>query len=86
MEEAQQKKSEESAVKRKFKRICVFCGSRAGNKPSFSHAALELGKLLVRNSNIKDKLIQLLLLFAFCLVSLRALLHFAKAKLIHVRK
>ncbi|KAM7512340.1 hypothetical protein LguiB_011215 [Lonicera macranthoides] len=33
--------------KRKFKRICVFCGSRAGYKSSFSDAAIELGKQLV---------------------------------------
>ncbi|XP_057497708.1 cytokinin riboside 5'-monophosphate phosphoribohydrolase LOG1-like isoform X2 [Actinidia eriantha] len=33
--------------RRKFKRICVFCGSRAGHKSAFSDAALELGKQLV---------------------------------------
>ncbi|XAR63451.1 hypothetical protein NMG60_11023390 [Bertholletia excelsa] len=33
--------------RRKFKSICVFCGSRAGNKSAFSDAALELGKQLV---------------------------------------
>ncbi|KMT18822.1 hypothetical protein BVRB_2g029290 [Beta vulgaris subsp. vulgaris] len=32
---------------RRFKRICVFCGSRAGHKPLFDEAALELGQLLV---------------------------------------
>ncbi|XP_020580190.1 cytokinin riboside 5'-monophosphate phosphoribohydrolase LOG1-like [Phalaenopsis equestris] len=32
---------------RRFGRICVFCGSSAGKKPSFSAAALELGKQLV---------------------------------------
>ncbi|KDP43483.1 hypothetical protein JCGZ_16770 [Jatropha curcas] len=32
---------------RRFKSICVFCGSRAGYKSSFSDAALELGKQLV---------------------------------------
>ncbi|RDX91647.1 Cytokinin riboside 5'-monophosphate phosphoribohydrolase LOG1, partial [Mucuna pruriens] len=31
----------------RFKRICVFCGSRAGYKTAFSDAALELGKLMV---------------------------------------
>ncbi|KAF3437913.1 hypothetical protein FNV43_RR20669 [Rhamnella rubrinervis] len=31
----------------RFKRICVFCGSRAGYKSAFSDAALELGKLMV---------------------------------------
>ncbi|KAH7863590.1 hypothetical protein Vadar_019551 [Vaccinium darrowii] len=33
--------------RRKFKRICVFCGSRAGHKSAFSDAALQLGKQLV---------------------------------------
>ncbi|XVF22945.1 hypothetical protein REPUB_Repub12eG0214700 [Reevesia pubescens] len=32
---------------RKFKTICVFCGSRAGYKASFGDAALQLGKQLV---------------------------------------
>lgn len=40
--------SSSNEKKRKFKRICVFCGSRAGYKSSFSEAALELGKELVR--------------------------------------
>ncbi|KAK4380631.1 hypothetical protein RND71_002493 [Anisodus tanguticus] len=31
----------------KFKRICVFCGSSSGNKPSYQEAATELGKTLV---------------------------------------
>ncbi|OVA19110.1 Cytokinin riboside 5'-monophosphate phosphoribohydrolase LOG [Macleaya cordata] len=31
----------------RFKRICVFCGSRAGYKSTFSEAALELGKQMV---------------------------------------
>lgn len=31
----------------RFKKICVFCGSRAGYKSAFSDAALELGKFLV---------------------------------------
>ncbi|KAG5539072.1 hypothetical protein RHGRI_019576 [Rhododendron griersonianum] len=33
--------------RRKFKRICVFCGSRAGHKSAFSDAALQLGNQLV---------------------------------------
>lgn len=33
--------------KKKLKRICVFCGSRAGYKSSFSDAALHLGTELV---------------------------------------
>jgi len=31
----------------RFKRICVFCGSRVGYKSAFSDAALELGKFMV---------------------------------------
>ncbi|KAK6119241.1 hypothetical protein DH2020_047024 [Rehmannia glutinosa] len=37
-----------SPKERKFKRICVFCGSRKGYKSSFSDAALQLGKQLVK--------------------------------------
>ena len=40
--------------KRIFKRICVFCGSRAGYKSTFGDAALELGKLLVIHSLINQ--------------------------------
>ncbi|KAJ0095596.1 hypothetical protein Patl1_17185 [Pistacia atlantica] len=42
--------SSSNEKKRKFKRICVFCGSRAGYKSSFSEAALELGKELVERN------------------------------------
>ncbi|XP_071701121.1 cytokinin riboside 5'-monophosphate phosphoribohydrolase LOG7 [Rutidosis leptorrhynchoides] len=31
----------------RFKRICVFCGSSSGKKPSYQEAAIELGKELV---------------------------------------
>ncbi|KAL9676574.1 hypothetical protein QQ045_004788 [Rhodiola kirilowii] len=31
----------------KFKRVCVYCGSRVGHKAAYSIAALELAKLLV---------------------------------------
>lgn len=34
--------------KGRFRRICVFCGSRSGNNPSFGEAAIDLGKQLVR--------------------------------------
>ncbi|WOK92415.1 hypothetical protein Cni_G01106 [Canna indica] len=34
----------------RFKRICVFCGSRSGNKTSFTEAALDLGKQLVERN------------------------------------
>ncbi|KAI6675852.1 hypothetical protein NL676_036648 [Syzygium grande] len=35
------------AAKGRFRRVCVFCGSRAGHKSTFSEAALQLGQLLV---------------------------------------
>ncbi|OWM79041.1 cytokinin riboside 5'-monophosphate phosphoribohydrolase LOG7 [Punica granatum] len=31
----------------RFRRICVFCGSSSGKKPSYQEAAIELGKELV---------------------------------------
>jgi hypothetical protein len=31
----------------KFKSVCVFCGSKSGNKKIFSDAALDLGRELV---------------------------------------
>jgi hypothetical protein len=31
----------------RFKRICVFCGSSQGKKPSYHDAAIELGNELV---------------------------------------
>ncbi|KAL6559103.1 Cytokinin riboside 5'-monophosphate phosphoribohydrolase log7 [Orobanche hederae] len=33
--------------KSRFKRICVFCGSSSGKKPSYQEAAVELGKEMV---------------------------------------
>ena len=35
-------------IEPKFKRICVFCGSSAGNKTSYRDAAIELGAELVK--------------------------------------
>ncbi|MQM08414.1 hypothetical protein Taro_041263 [Colocasia esculenta] len=35
-------------VEGRFKRVCVFCGSKSGNRDVFSDAALELGHELVR--------------------------------------
>lgn len=46
-EEGIRRRSEEEVVKRRFKTICVFCGSRAGYKASFGEAALDLGRQLV---------------------------------------
>ncbi|KAG2262753.1 hypothetical protein Bca52824_069832 [Brassica carinata] len=34
-------------TKSRFKRICVFCGSSSGNKPSYQEAAIQLGNELV---------------------------------------
>ncbi|KAA8515673.1 hypothetical protein F0562_018716 [Nyssa sinensis] len=48
MEEINEGASVKDENKRRFKRICVFCGSRAGYKSTFSDAALELGKQLVQ--------------------------------------
>ncbi|KAK7396746.1 hypothetical protein VNO78_17904 [Psophocarpus tetragonolobus] len=31
----------------RFKRICVFCGSSSGNKPTYQEAAVQLGRELV---------------------------------------
>ncbi|KAJ0973610.1 hypothetical protein J5N97_015575 [Dioscorea zingiberensis] len=42
-----EKISVKNGKKWSFRRICVFCGSRSGNRPSFSDAALQLGKQLV---------------------------------------
>ncbi|XP_014493818.1 cytokinin riboside 5'-monophosphate phosphoribohydrolase LOG1 [Vigna radiata var. radiata] len=43
----EEKVSAENKQKRRFQRICVFCGSRVGYRSSFSDAALVLGELLV---------------------------------------
>nr|GEX63113.1 cytokinin riboside 5'-monophosphate phosphoribohydrolase LOG7 [Tanacetum cinerariifolium] len=37
----------ENEKQSRFKRICVFCGSSSGKKPSYQEAAIELGKELV---------------------------------------
>ncbi|XAR64779.1 hypothetical protein NMG60_11008612 [Bertholletia excelsa] len=37
----------EEERKSRFKRICVFCGSSSGKKPSYQEAAIQLGKELV---------------------------------------
>ncbi|XP_042417848.1 cytokinin riboside 5'-monophosphate phosphoribohydrolase LOG1-like [Zingiber officinale] len=48
MEVSQEAKVMES--KGRFRRICVFCGSKSGNKKSFAEAAVELGKQLVEKN------------------------------------
>ncbi|KAM7265474.1 hypothetical protein ACFE04_003157 [Oxalis oulophora] len=37
----------EMISKSKFKRVCVFCGSSSGKKPSYQEAAVQLGNELV---------------------------------------
>jgi hypothetical protein len=39
-----------------FRRICVYCGSAKGRKPSYQDAAVELGRELVRNHTSPRKL------------------------------
>jgi len=48
MEVGEQKAEASTGKQSKFTTLCVFCGSRTGNRPSFSDAAVELGKLLVK--------------------------------------
>ncbi|XXG48571.1 hypothetical protein AAC387_Pa02g2977 [Persea americana] len=47
MMEGDKEKAVANEKKGRFKRMCVFCGSRTGYKPSFGEATLELGKQLV---------------------------------------
>ncbi|KAK3149647.1 hypothetical protein QOZ80_3AG0220390 [Eleusine coracana subsp. coracana] len=49
MEGSQEKSAESSdgGDQKPVRTICVFCGSRPGNRPSFSAAALDLGKQMV---------------------------------------
>uniref|UniRef100_A0ACD5X6C7 Uncharacterized protein n=1 Tax=Avena sativa TaxID=4498 RepID=A0ACD5X6C7_AVESA len=51
MEEANQEQEKAAegggSVRGPVRAVCVFCGSRPGNRPSFSAAALDLGKQLV---------------------------------------
>jgi len=59
MEENQEKSAEGSGGgggRGPVRTICVFCGSRPGNRPSFSAAALDLGKQLVGQQRAIDEL------------------------------
>lgn len=38
----------------KFRRLCVYCGSRSGYKSTYSDAALELAKLLVNHKPLYE--------------------------------
>ncbi|KAG5377275.1 hypothetical protein IGI04_041871 [Brassica rapa subsp. trilocularis] len=41
-------------TKSRFKRICVFCGSSSGNKPSYQEAAIQLGNELITGETIGE--------------------------------
>lgn len=47
METQQQQQQAAAALKSRFKRVCVFCGSSPGKSPSYQLAAIQLGKQLV---------------------------------------
>jgi hypothetical protein len=38
---------DEEAVRSRFKRVCVFCGSSTGKRECYKDAAIELGQELV---------------------------------------
>lgn len=62
---------EEKAVKSRFKRVCVFCGSSTGKRNCYRDAALELGQELVsiNNTSIVQFILILLIInifFSFC--------------------
>ncbi|KAL0346964.1 UNVERIFIED_CONTAM: Cytokinin riboside 5'-monophosphate phosphoribohydrolase LOG7 [Sesamum calycinum] len=44
----------EEEKKSRFKRICVFCGSSSGKKPSYQEAAVELGRELITGETIGE--------------------------------
>lgn len=52
-----QREMEENIVKSRFKRVCVFCGSRTGKRTCYSDAALELGQELVPFSCLEINII-----------------------------
>ncbi|KAL0680642.1 hypothetical protein Bca4012_047489 [Brassica carinata] len=41
-------------TKSRFKRICVFCGSSSGKRPSYQEAAIELGNELITGETIGE--------------------------------
>ncbi|KAK4600174.1 hypothetical protein RGQ29_010014 [Quercus rubra] len=45
---------EENIVKSRFKRVCVFCGSRTGKRTCYSDAALELGQELTTGETVGE--------------------------------
>lgn len=46
-QQQQQQQQAAAALKSRFKRVCVFCGSSPGKSPSYQLAAIQLGKQLV---------------------------------------
>lgn len=48
VEESAELKSTPTKASKRFKRVCVFCGSSSGNGTVYSNVALNLGRELVR--------------------------------------
>lgn len=46
-QQQQQQQQAAAALKSRFKRVCVFCGSSPGKSPSYQLAAIQLGTQLV---------------------------------------
>lgn len=57
----------EEEKRSKFKRICVFCGSSSGNKPSYQEASTELGKKTGKQSkNFLSSFLLIIIHFLAC--------------------
>ncbi|PSS19868.1 Cytokinin riboside 5'-monophosphate phosphoribohydrolase [Actinidia chinensis var. chinensis] len=50
MENLQQQQQQQQHMRSRFKRVCVFCGSSPGKKPTYQLAATQLGKELVERN------------------------------------
>ncbi|GLT73166.1 hypothetical protein SLA2020_450420 [Shorea laevis] len=50
MENQQQQQLQQSSMRSRFRRVCVFCGSSPGKNPSYQIAAIQLGKQLVERN------------------------------------
>ncbi|THG19169.1 hypothetical protein TEA_018076 [Camellia sinensis var. sinensis] len=44
----------QAEMKSRFKRVCVFCGSSPGNKPSYQLAAIQLGNELITGETVGE--------------------------------
>ncbi|GKV17868.1 hypothetical protein SLEP1_g28323 [Rubroshorea leprosula] len=49
-QQQQHQQQEQSLVKSRFRRVCVFCGSSPGRNPSYQLAAIQLGRQLVERN------------------------------------